>query len=495
MDKGWVDILLVDDDEDDYVLVRDLLSDMEQTAFRIEWVDQYDQGLKKVLANQHDVYLVDYRLGKANGLDLLKAATDAGLRSPIIVLTGKGLPEIDVRAMQMGAADYLVKGQVSAPTIERSIRYAINNARTINQLHREEQRYRSLFEQSINAIYMLDDQLLLTNANASMLRLFAHTMTTLREQHLPELFSEEKDYQEFQQRLTQYQFVRHFEAPLRRSDGRAILCSISIASLTDMNGRVNGYQGVIEDISEKRKIQQELIRLEKLLMTGNIARSIAHEVRNPLTNIGLALEQFHSELPEGHDLDIYYDIIKRNVYRINELVTAMLNSSKPSQLNVQPQPLNQVIDHALTIAADRLRLQEVRLEKRYAEGLAPLPLDQEKINMALLNIINNAIEAVTPQQGEIMIKTGEDARYQYVQISDNGLGIDAENLDKLFDAFHTSKSGGMGLGLTATQNIVNSHRGKVSVDSTVGKGTTFTLAFRKRLARDSSPSASLTTNQ
>ena len=255
-----------------------------------------------------------------------------------------------------------------------------------------------------------------------------------------------------------------------------------------MNGQVIGYQGVIEDISEKRKIQRELIRLEKLVMTGNIARSIAHEVRNPLTNIGLALEQFHSELPEGHDLDIYYDIIKRNVHRINELVTAMLNSSKPSQLNLLPQSLNQVIDEALSIAADRLRLQEVELEKRYAEALASIPLDQEKINMALLNIINNAIEAVKPQQGKIVIKTGEDTRYQYVQISDNGSGIDKENLEKLFDAFHTSKSGGMGLGLTATQNIVNSHQGKVSVNSTLGEGTTFTLAFRKQLPYSSDPS-------
>ena len=487
MEEHWVDILLIDDDEDDYVLVRDLLTDMEQTGFRIEWIDQYDQGLDRVLENKHDVYLVDYRLGEKNGLDLLQAAIAGGVRSPIIVLTGKGLPEVDVQAMQMGAADYLIKGQMSALTIERSIRYAINNARTINQLHREEQRYRSLFEQSISAIYMSDQDFLLTDANTSMLRLFAYEMKTLRRRHLPDLFTAPDNYQEFQQRLTQYRFVRNFEAPLQRSDGRTIECSMSVASLTDINGRVIGYQGVIEDISGKRKIQQELIRLEKLMMTGNIARSIAHEVRNPLTNISLALEQFHSELPEEHDLDIYYDIIKRNVHRINELITAMLNSSKPSQLDLQPQSLNQVIDEALAIAADRLRLQEVSLEKRYAEGLASIPLDQKKINMALLNIINNATEAVTPQQGKIVIKTGEDARYQYAQISDNGPGIDPENLEKLFDAFHTSKSGGMGLGLTATQNIINSHRGKVSVDSTVGEGTTFTLAFRKRLPRASSP--------
>ncbi len=479
--EEWMNILLVDDDEDDYVLVRDLLTDMEQTAFRIEWISEYDKGLARVLENQHDVYLIDYRLGKKNGLDLLQAAIAQGVRAPIIMLTGKGVPEVDLQAMRMGAADYLVKGQVSAPTIERSIRYALKNARTISQLHQEEERYRSLFEQSINAIYITDEHLKFTDANVLMLRLFAYDMDRLQQQRLPELFTIENDLNDFEQELSSYRMVRDFEAILQRSDGKVVACSLSAASLTDVNGKVIGYQGVIVDVSEKKKVQQELIRLEKLMMTGNIARSIAHEVRNPLTNIGLSLEQLRSEPADSDDATIYYDIIKRNVGRINELITAMLNSSKPSQLDLQPQLLNQVIDEAVAIAEDRLRLQEVTLEKRYAQDLPPLPLDQEKIKMALLNIINNAIEAVPTGTGRITIKTGEDARSQYVQITDNGPGIESDALDKLFDAFHTSKSGGMGLGLTATQNIVNTHEGKIYPTSTPGEGATFTIAFKKRL--------------
>jgi signal transduction histidine kinase len=305
-------------------------------------------------------------------------------------------------------------------------------------------------------------------------------MDRLQQQRLPELFTIENDLSDFKQELFSYHLVRDFEAILQRSDGKVVACSLSAASLTDVNGNITGYQGVIVDISEKKKVQQELIRLEKLMMTGNIARSIAHEVRNPLTNIGLSLEQLRSEPADSDDATIYYDIIKRNVGRINELITAMLNSSKPSQLDLQPQLLNQVIDEAVAIAEDRLRLQEVTLEKRYAEGLPPLPLDQEKIKMALLNIINNAIEAVPTGTGRITIKTGEDARNQYVQITDNGPGIESDILDKLFDAFHTSKSGGMGLGLTATQNIINSHEGKIYPTSTPGEGATFTIAFKKR---------------
>ena len=480
MAYAQIDILLVDNHESDYVLVRDLLADMESTEFRIEWVDEYEAGLVRVRQNDHDVYLIDYHLGEKNGLDLLQLVLDEGIKSPVILLTGEGIPEVDRRAMQLGAADYLVKGQVSAATFERSIRYAIQNARAINRLYNEEQRYRSLFEQSLSAIYTTDPDFLLTDANASMLHLFAYDMERIRQQRLPELFVDENDYQTFSEKLAQYRFVRNFEAPLRRSDGKTIACSMSVTSLMDVNGKITGYQGIIEDVSEKKKVQQELIQLEKLMMTGNIARSIAHEVRNPLTNIGLALEQFYGELPEENDLDIYYDIIKRNVQRINELITAMLDSSKPSQLNLQPHLLNETINEALSIADDRLRLREIQLEKRYATDLRPVAIDREKISMALLNIINNAIEVINPKEGRITIKTGEDPQFQYVQISDNGPGIDRENLAKLFDAFHTAKPGGMGLGLTATQNIVNSHGGKISADSTLGKGTTFTLAFKKK---------------
>jgi DNA-binding NtrC family response regulator len=126
-------VLLVDDDHDDYAIMRDLFIEIEVGKFRLEWVDTYDAAIEKMLRNEHDVYLVDYLLGERNGLELLKEAIKEGCKAPIILLTGKGAREVDMAAMKAGASDYLDKSEIGAPLIERSIRYAIERKRTLEE--------------------------------------------------------------------------------------------------------------------------------------------------------------------------------------------------------------------------------------------------------------------------------------------------------------------------------------------------------------------------
>jgi two-component system cell cycle sensor histidine kinase/response regulator CckA len=122
-------VLLVEDDEDDYILTRGLFNEMAPQRFEIEWVKNYQAGLAGMIANQHDVCLVDYRLGARNGVELLRDALERGCSAPVILLTGQGEHEIDIEAMKAGAADYLVKGRLDAGLLERSIRYAIERKR------------------------------------------------------------------------------------------------------------------------------------------------------------------------------------------------------------------------------------------------------------------------------------------------------------------------------------------------------------------------------
>ena len=122
-------VLLIDDDEDDYFITGDLLADIERQQFKLDWVSTYEEGFATFFKQEHDIYLVDYRLGKDNGLLLLRAMIDHGTVAPIILLTGQGDHEVDIEAMQAGAADYLVKGQINPQLLERSIRYAIERRR------------------------------------------------------------------------------------------------------------------------------------------------------------------------------------------------------------------------------------------------------------------------------------------------------------------------------------------------------------------------------
>ena len=125
MDNDLIKILLVDDDDDDHVITRNLLSEIEGWHFDLEWVDTYDAALERIRQQEHDVYLLDYRLGARTGLDLLRESLGLGCEAPMILLTGQGDREVDMEAMKAGAQDYLNKNNMNSTSLERSIRYAI----------------------------------------------------------------------------------------------------------------------------------------------------------------------------------------------------------------------------------------------------------------------------------------------------------------------------------------------------------------------------------
>src|SRR5207237_6023456 len=126
---GLIKVLLVEDDEDDYIITRELFSEISGQRFTLDWIRTYESGLDAMVRNQHDVCLVDYRLGAQNGIELLRAALESGCQAPVILLTGAGEHQIDLEAMRAGAADYLVKTQLQSNTLERSIRYALQRKR------------------------------------------------------------------------------------------------------------------------------------------------------------------------------------------------------------------------------------------------------------------------------------------------------------------------------------------------------------------------------
>ncbi|HXT40715.1 MAG TPA: ATP-binding protein, partial [Candidatus Angelobacter sp.] len=151
MDDPPLKVLLVEDDEDDYILTREFLAEIRGDNFKLDWAEDSDAGLDAIRQEQHDVYLVDYRLGKGNGLDLLRAAVAHGCKTPIILLTGLGDHQVDSEAMRSGAADYLVKGQFDAQLLERSIRHSILRKRAERELHQQLTRI-SLLNQITHAI-------------------------------------------------------------------------------------------------------------------------------------------------------------------------------------------------------------------------------------------------------------------------------------------------------------------------------------------------------
>jgi len=246
--------------------------------------------------------------------------------------------------------------------------------------------------------------------------------------------------------------------------------------------KVNEYQKELKDrISELDMANQELIQMrsiEKFAATGRIARTIAHEIRNPLTNINLAVDQLKSELNGNGTTDsqeFVLDLIGRNSTRINQLITDLLNSTKFSELTPKKMSINQLMNDTLELAKDRIQLNNITVTKHYAANIGDVSVDIERMKIAFLNLIVNAIEAMESHKGILQIRTASKGGKCVVTITDNGSGIDKESLSRIFEPYFTNKPKGTGLGLTNTQNIILNHKGHISIESEKGKGTTFTI--------------------
>jgi signal transduction histidine kinase len=231
----------------------------------------------------------------------------------------------------------------------------------------------------------------------------------------------------------------------------------------------------VKELQDANTELQELRSLEKFTATGRIARTIAHEIRNPLTNVMLAAEQIKSTPGHNEETVMLLDMINRNGGRINHMISELLTSTKFAQLQYSKININSLLDETLELARDRIDLKHIQLEKDYCNPGCSIFVDVEKMKIAFLNVIVNAIEAMEPEKGILKIGAMEVGDKCTIEIRDNGSGMNEETLQKIFDPYFTNKPGGNGLGLTNTQNIILNHKGSISAKSCFGEGSIFTI--------------------
>jgi signal transduction histidine kinase len=236
----------------------------------------------------------------------------------------------------------------------------------------------------------------------------------------------------------------------------------------------------IEDLHKANKELIQMRSMEKFAATGRIARTIAHEVRNPLTNINLAVDQLKTEVvvQQDENAEMLFAMIKRNSTRINQLISDLLNSTKFSELTYEKISVNDLMEETLKEAEDRIALTNIEVIRKYSTDICDVAVDKGKIKIAFLNIIINAIEAMENKTGSVLtLETkGENGKCKVI-ISDNGAGLDIESANRLFEPYFTSKPKGNGLGLTNTQNIILNHKGEIAVETAKGQGTTFIITL------------------
>lgn len=472
MKNTKIRVLVIDDDEDDLFLTVDFLKAIDTFQITIDSEINYKKARERILLNEHDVYIIDYLLGPHTGVELIKDCVSRGVSKPYILLTGKGDRQIDIEATKAGAYDYLIKPEISTELLERSLRYSYHRYKAHKETLENEKRFRDIFEKSTDSIFILDKDFNLTKFNPVFNQAMGYNTDEITGIGISSFFADKNAADSFLSRMQSDKVLSNYEVVLKTKNNEP---RTFIASCTALEGSDNDcYQCILFDYTTIKKSVADAILKERTDANQQLVRTLAHEIRNPLTNINLSVTQLEEEVAE--DLKIFTDMIRRNSDRINGLLTELINVSSPGKLNLAPISVQELIADTLVAADDRFKLKEIELIKAL-QGNDLVEADKEKMKIALLNIVINGIEAIDKKQGKMQVETYRINNLACIKISDTGIGIQPQDIDRLFQPYFTGKKNGMGLGLASTQSIVKAHRGDISVSSIPGEGTTFIVSL------------------
>jgi two-component system, sporulation sensor kinase E len=469
---------VIDDDEDDFFIIEEYIREIKNVNFVIDWLNSYKAAIEKIKSDSYHLYFLDYRLGNETGLELLEEAMAMQCDSPIVLLTGKGNRAIDIKAMQSGATDYLVKSELNSEKLERCIRYSLDRAESLRELKTRESKYRNLFKGSKDAVFISDKNFVLTEYNQAASLLFGFTNGGLSQCNLFDFLSDEKQKERLRDLLAKEENTSDIEIQIRDQQGEVKPCLLSVSFQLDAPPH-HLIHGIIHDITNIKKAEQANIQAQKLAANERLIRILAHEIRNPLNNITLAVDQLKTPNDDAEIQNYLVGIVQRNCTRINKIITELLDLTKPLELKFEKHSLQDILDESLLLATDRINLQHIRVEKNYPDSPIELEVDKSKLIIAFTNLVINAIEAMETNKGELAVSIAALPTAYSVSIRDNGKGIPDEFLPKLFEPFFTSKKNGMGLGLAACYSIIESHKGTINVETKLDRGSNFIISFKR----------------
>lgn len=257
--------------------------------------------------------------------------------------------------------------------------------------------------------------------------------------------------------------------------------TIPVESRDEIGELAAGFNNMVEKLREREALEKRLNEAEHLSRVGQLASGIAHEIRNPLNYISLAIDHLKTEmLPNCGDkcaeLTELTDKIKEEVRRANYMVLNFMNYGRPLKLRRSLIPYGELLAKVLPLVNDRMAEKHIRIEQSIDSDLPPLWVDQELMRNCILNFLNNAAQAMN-DSGIIHLGAAVDERNHQVRLTfaDQGSGIQEEDMAKIFQPYFTTKDVGIGLGLAITERIIKEHGGEITVASRPGEGTTFTV--------------------
>ncbi|MDA1015996.1 MAG: response regulator [Planctomycetota bacterium] len=505
-------VLLIDDDEDSFVLIEYQLESVAPHRFQLEWARNYTEGIQGITAAKHDVYLVDYRLGDKSGLELLTEAVKIGCEVPVIILTGQHDHQIDLSAMRLGAADYVLKHSADGQILERTIRFAIDRNRLRLELEREQYLLHTLMDNLPDHIYFKDLKSGFLRINRAMAHEFElPTAADAIGKTDSDFFTPEHA----KAALADEQSVMESGEPLIGKaeketwpDGRVTWVSTTKLPLRDRNGVVIGTFGISRDITDQRLAQDQLKeRADELIRTNrelevakndaeaaNRAKSdflanMSHEIRTPLNAIiGMTELVLDTDLTPSQKE--YLRIVEESGDSLLSVIDDILDFSKIEAGKLDLEPVEFALHDFLGDTMKSLGLRAHRKGLELALHIDPkVPEfvcgDSGRLRQVIVNLVGNAIKFT--QHGEVLLDVVPQPDVDVAQqrtglqftVRDTGMGIPVERQKAIFRAFEqadnstTRRFGGTGLGLAISGQLVRLMGGRLWVESEVNQGSRF----------------------
>lgn len=344
-----------------------------------------------------------------------------------------------------------------------------------------EHKCRRIFEQSLDTILVTNSQWKIIEINPAGL-----TMTGYRKDELVKdkmdirmLFNDEKNWERIQAHINTHEFILNEETAFIRPNGESLLVMITCGVDYGAFGYEKTYHFIIKNINDKRMMEKQMAQAEKLAALGELSAGVAHEINNPLGIIlgytQLMLQQKSHDNSTNHD-DL--KIIEKHVHACRTVVSDLLTFSRKSSVENTRVNINKVVDDVVHFLNNHPNLREVKVNFSRNPGKElSVTGNEQELRQVMINLLINAGHAVG-KHGTITIKAFTNIGNQVlVAIKDNGPGIDQDTLTKIFNPFFTTKpvGEGTGLGLSVSYGIITNHGGEITVESTPGKGTLFTI--------------------
>lgn len=363
----------------------------------------------------------------------------------------------------------------------------------ISEKEKSELKYKNLFEKARDAIFVTDLEGNFVSLNEAAQKIFGPRDQLKREKIYQFIASHyRKLFKEIVQQVSQGKEKKPFELQMINFEGIKIPVEISLTAIRE-DQKTTGMQVIMRDISEREKMEQQLIQASKMSAVGELASGVAHEINNPLASVAGYAEELLDKLNKkeeltGKDLDEfpeYLGTIIEQVYRCKEITKNLLNFARNDPLRPIRTNLFDVINKAIALLKFEARGKNIRIMKAFGTEPPEIVTDPCQLQQVFLNILKNAVDAVD-SFGLIKVTTHSDNGKVMVSISDNGKGIPLKNLKKIFDPFFTTKppTKGAGLGLPICYMIMERLKGKISVESEEGKGSTFAITLPKKEDRN-----------